>query len=183
MALMQGRSGAEYVELALDASGHVQVDVVSAPAADTELAAAVALNGTILKSVSAPVVGAALLVSDNTNLIQPLGDAANGLDVDVTRLPALEATTPTEYNVTLTNANTEYYQALPANTRRLCFRCRTGVVCRYAWVTGKVAGSTAPYQTLQASSEYAVDGVKLASSTLYFASATAGAVIELEVWA
>lgn len=55
---------------------------------DSEFPAAVALNGTILKSVSTPVVGAALLVSDNTNLIQPLGDAANGLDVDVTRLPA-----------------------------------------------------------------------------------------------
>lgn len=59
--------------------------------ADTELPAAAALNGTILKSVSTPVVGAALLVSDNTNFIQPLGDAANGLDVDVTRMAALIA--------------------------------------------------------------------------------------------
>lgn len=127
MALMQGRSGADYVELALDASGHPQVDLVSAG--------------------------------------------------------ALEATTPTEYNVTLTVANTEYGQALPANTRRLCFRCRAGVVCRYAWVTGKVAGPTAPYQTLQAGAEYSVDGVKLVAGTLYLASATAAAVIELEVWA
>jgi hypothetical protein len=59
--------------------------------ADTELPAAAALNGTILKSVSTPVMGAALLVSDNTNFIQPLGDAANGLDVDVTRMAALIA--------------------------------------------------------------------------------------------
>ena len=74
---------------------HVQLVAgsVSIGAVDTELPAASAINGTILKSVSAPVVGAALLVSDNTNLIQPLGDAANGLDVDVTRLPALAAGT------------------------------------------------------------------------------------------
>ncbi len=60
---------------------------------DTELPAAVALNSTIVKSVSSPVVGSALLVSDGTNFIQPLGDAANGLDVDVTRLPAIPAGT------------------------------------------------------------------------------------------
>jgi hypothetical protein len=74
--------------------GRLDVNLGAAPAtvtADTELPAAAALNGTIVKSVSAPVVGAALLVSDNTNLVQPLGDAANGLDVDVTRLPALVA--------------------------------------------------------------------------------------------
>jgi len=97
-------------------------------------------------------------------------------------LSALEATTPTEYNITLTDANTEYSQALPENTRRLCFRCRTGVQVRYAWVTGKVATPIAPYQTLVAGAEYALDGVKLAA-TLYWASATAGAVIECEVFA
>ena len=58
---------------------------------NTELPAASALNGTLAKGSSAPVVGAALLVSDNTNFIQPLGDATNGLDVDVTRMAALIA--------------------------------------------------------------------------------------------
>lgn len=127
MALMQGRAGVEYVEVAVDAAGHLQADLTSAD--------------------------------------------------------ALEATTPTVYNVTLTNANTEYSQALAANTRRLCFRCRSGVACRYAWVTGKVAGPTAPYQTLQAGAEYALDGVKLAATTLHLASATAGVIVEVEVWA
>ncbi len=75
---------------ALAAGGGLKIEGVAGGVtvpvtADTELPAASAINGTILKSVSAPVVGAALLVSDNTNLIQPLGDAANGLDVDVTR--------------------------------------------------------------------------------------------------
>lgn len=37
---------------------------------DTELPAASALNGTIVKSVSAPVVGAATMYSDGTNLVE-----------------------------------------------------------------------------------------------------------------
>ena len=102
--------------------------------------------------------------------------------VDIGTVGALEAATPTEYNVTLTNANTEYSQALPANTRALCFRCRTGVQVRYAWVTGKVAAPTANYQTLVAGAEYVRTGVKLAAATLYWASATAGAIVELECW-
>jgi len=112
-----------------------------------------------------------------------IGSSLYAVATAVDALGALEATTPTEYNITLTNANTEYSQALPANTRRLCFRCRTGVQVRYAWATGKVAGSTAPYQSLAAGAEYALDGVKLAAATLHFASATAGSVIELEAWA
>jgi hypothetical protein len=67
------------------------VAVTGTVTADTELPAAAALSGTIAKGVVTPVIGAALLVSDNTNFIQPLGDAAYGLDVDVTRLSALVA--------------------------------------------------------------------------------------------
>lgn len=93
-----------------------------------------------------------------------------------------ECTTVTEYNLTLTGANTEYSQALPAGTRKVCFRCRTAYDVRYAWVTGKVAAPAAPYQTLRASAEYAMDGIKLASATIYFASATAGVVMEIEAW-
>lgn len=96
---------------------------------------------------------------------------------------ALEAGTPTEYNITLTNANTEYGQALPANTLRLAVRCRSGAQVRYAWTTGKVATPTAPYQTLQAGAEYVLEGVKLASATLYLASAAAGSIVEMEAWA
>jgi hypothetical protein len=110
-------------------------------------------------------------------------DASGHLQADLASMDALEATAPAVYNIALTNANTEYGQVLPENTRRLCFRCRTGVQIRYAWVTGKVAGSTAPYQTLGAGAEYALDGVKLAAMTLFFASSTAGVDVELEVFA
>jgi len=106
--------------------------------------------------------------------------AANPATVDSADIP----TTPNEYNVTLTNADTEYSQALPANCRKLIFRCRTTTAdVRYAWATGKVATPTAPYQTLRASAEYAVDSVEMGSATIYFASATAGVVMEVEAWA
>lgn len=104
--------------------------------------------------------------------------------VDETAVVALEATTPTEYNITLTVANTEYSQVLPPNTRRLCFRCRgNSATIRYAWATGKVAGPAANYQSLQPGADYILDGVKLASKTLYFASVSAGATVEMESWA
>jgi len=103
-------------------------------------------------------------------VVQPISDAA------------LDCATVAEYNVTLTNANTEYSQALPANCRKLILRCRTADTVRYAWATGKVATPTAPYQTLRASAEYALDGIKVASGIIYLASATAGVVVEMEAW-
>jgi len=45
-----------------------------------------------------------------------------------------------------------------------------------------VAAPTANYQTLVAGAEYVRTGVKLAAATLYWASATAGAIVELECW-
>jgi hypothetical protein len=95
---------------------------------------------------------------------------------------AQECATVAEYNVALAVINTEYAQALPANARKVIFRCRTADAVRYAWVTGKVATPVAPYQTLKANADYSVEGIKVASSTLYFASALAGVVMEVEVW-
>lgn len=92
-------------------------------------------------------------------------------------------TAPNEYNVALANANTEYSQALPATCRAVAFRCRNGAAdVRYAWATGKVAGPTAPYQQLAANAEYFKDTIEAASKTLYFASGTAGVVVEMEAW-
>ena len=107
---------------------------------------------------------------DGSGMALPISDAA------------LDCATVAEYNVMLTNANTEYSQALPANCRKLILRCRTADTVRYAWATGKVATPTAPYQTLRASAEYALDGIKVASGIIYLASATAGVVVEMEAW-
>ena len=90
--------------------------------------------------------------------------------------------TPTAYNVTLTVADTEYSQALTANTREFRFRGRTLYDVRYSFSTGKVATPTAPYLTLPAGSDYWSDNLNLASTTLYLASSQADVVIEIEEW-
>lgn len=116
----------------------------------------------------------ALVVTQNS---QPL---PTGASTSANQQPP--STTPTVYNVTLTLANTEYSQALPANTREFRFRCRTIYDVRYAFVTGKVATPTTPYLTLHAGLDYFSDYNNLTSQTLYLASATAGVVVEVEVW-
>ena len=93
-----------------------------------------------------------------------------------------EQDTVTIYNVTLTNADTEYSQALPADTRAFEFQCRTAYDIRYAWVTGKVATPTAPYQTLKAGAVKYKENVNLATATLYLASDQAGVIVEIEAW-
>ena len=92
------------------------------------------------------------------------------------------ATTPTIYNVTLTNANTEYSQALSANTKKFSIHLRDFSAFRFAYVTGKVAAPTAPYQTIPAGGEKAEELIQPAALTLYFASSDAGKIAEIEAW-
>ncbi len=93
--------------------------------------------------------------------------------------------TPTPYNVTCTNADTEYNQALPANCRGFEFQARTEATIRFAFVTGKVAASTAPFMTLKAGDYYTSPAINQGASpsTLYVASPTAGTVVEILAWA
>ena len=92
-------------------------------------------------------------------------------------------TTSTVYNTTLTNADTEYSQALPANTRQFRFKCRDSFDVRYAFATGKVATPTSPWLTLPADCNYSADNTNLAATTLYLAADQAGVIVELETWA
>ena len=91
---------------------------------------------------------------------------------------------PTVYNVTLTNANTEYSQAMVANCRRFEFHTRTDVVIRFAFVTGKVAVPTVPWMTLKSGVAYDSGMISqgAAPSTIYLASATAGTIVEIISW-
>ena len=89
---------------------------------------------------------------------------------------------PTVYNVTLTDADTEYSQALPSSTREIRFRCRTLYDVRFAWAADKVATPTAPYLTLPAGCDYHSDNDDLTGESLYLASSEAGVVVEIEVW-
>lgn len=90
---------------------------------------------------------------------------------------------PTLYAITLTSADTEYSQALPAGLRALSFKARTSVAIRWAFATGKVATPTDPYETLAAGQTYFKEGIVGAAVTLYLASSTAGTVVEVEAWA
>jgi len=99
-------------------------------------------------------------------------------------IKAVEETpnTPTIYNVTMTNLNTEYSQALPANCRKFIIHTRDGTAFRLAFVTGKVATPTAPYWSNPSNADYWEESLKISSLTLYFACAVAGKVIEIIAW-
>jgi hypothetical protein len=90
--------------------------------------------------------------------------------------------TPTIYNVTMTNADTEYSQLLPANTKRFSIKTRDGTAFRTAFVTGKVAAPTAPYQTVPANWHYWEDLLYVTGLTLYFGCGVAGKIVEITVW-
>lgn len=116
---------------------------------------------------------------------------SGGAEIDPRQIRALTSsdvvdlaysTTPAIYNMTMTNANTEYSQALPANTRKFTIHTRDETAFRLAFVTGKVATPTAPYLTIPANKVYYEDFVNLTSKTLYFASGSAGKIIEIVAW-
>lgn len=135
-------------------------------------------NQSLIEATSATGQTARAVVNpDGTNIGSAL---STGAATSANQQPPV--TTPTIYNITLTLANTEYTQALPANTREFRFICRTLYDVRFAWVTGKVATPIAPYLTLPAGADYYSDNDNLASQTLYLASSTAGVIVELECW-
>lgn len=115
----------------------------------------------------------------------------NGTAIDGKQLVSLredttgivkEATARTVYNVTMTNADTEYEQALSANTKKFLIQTRDGTAFRLAFVTGKVATPTAPYFTVRANNAYWEDLIKPSTLTLFFACASAAKIIEIIEW-
>jgi len=92
------------------------------------------------------------------------------------------AATPTLVNVTLTVANTEYSFLMPNGTQMVEFQARTAADVRFAFATGHVAGPVAPYHTLKASDYYSSPPVNMTGQTVYFASTTAGTVVEIIAW-
>lgn len=90
---------------------------------------------------------------------------------------------PTSYNVTMTLADTQYSQVLPAGLKRVQLRCIDGTAMRYAYATGTVAAPTAPYHVLPANGVYwdELDG-QATQLTLYVACGSAGKVAEILAW-
>lgn len=95
-----------------------------------------------------------------------------------------EGLTPVVYNVTMTSADTEYSQALPANCRYFTISVQDGTTFRLAFVTGKVATPTAPWIQLLANQAYNSPEKMLLgpATTLYFACGSAGKKVQIIAW-
>ena len=96
--------------------------------------------------------------------------------------PINAAQTPTLYAISMTSADTEYSQLLPPGTMKLEFRCRGAYGIRYAFITGKVAGSTDPFKTLKSGEVKSESDLNLTGVMLYVACSTVSQKLELEVW-
>ena len=97
------------------------------------------------------------------------------------------AQTPFTHNVTMTLADTEYSQELPQWCKRFVVHTRDESEFRLAFLTGKVAIPTTPWITVPAGCRYEVDKIFTDAPTgsritLYFASDSAGKIIEISSW-
>lgn len=93
--------------------------------------------------------------------------------------------TPAIYNVAMTSADTEYYQALPAGCKAFSISVQGGAaadIFRVAYVAGKVATPTVPYLIFPGDVEYYEDNLNLTSQTLYLACDSAGKVAQIVAW-
>ena len=82
----------------------------------------------------------------------------------------------------MTLLDTQYSQALPTNTKKIEFRCRSANDIRYAFLTGKVAGPIDPYKSLTSGEVKSESNLNLTGIILYVACSVAGQIVELEVW-
>lgn len=86
----------------------------------------------------------------------------------------------------MTSANTEYSAALPLGIRAFRIHLRDWSAFQLAYVAGKVATPTEPYQSVPANGEKYEDWLETRQLneqiTLYFASSVAAKTAEIEVW-
>lgn len=146
------------------------------------LTTAVSTLTSILSTVGSLVLAAGSAVIGKVRLVTASGDEVTDDTDDAIRVKPVDATASYVYNTTMTSANTEYSQALPANTKKFTVKLRDGTSFRLAFVTGKVATPTEPYLTINDGFGYSEDNVNLTSITLYFASAVAAKTAEIVAW-
>ena len=119
-------------------------------------------------------------IGPGDNIVTILGNILTAIG-----LLAMVPTTPTIYNSSLLLADTEYSQALSANTKKFSVSIidgQAGDNFRIAYVTGKVATPTAPYLKYEQNIEFYQDNIEAAALTLYLASSKAGVVAQIEEW-
>ena len=84
------------------------------------------------------------------------------------------------YNVAITDADTEYSQALPKGTKKVLLKLRSGVAALKLAYTVNESGTN--YITIPVGSTKYLEGVWLSNFTLYFQSPNAAQVLEVEIW-
>jgi hypothetical protein len=85
---------------------------------------------------------------------------------------------PTIYNVPMATANTEYSQALPANTRQFIIRSRTRGRLKISYTLNE---SGTKYVTIQRGNVFSDENIDF-SGTLYFQSSNSSDVAEIRCW-
>jgi len=83
------------------------------------------------------------------------------------------------FNKTMTDANTEYSQELPAGSVRFGVKCRGAYDMKLAFVSTE---SGTNYVTIPANAEYEDAAVRLKGKTVYFQCVAAGQVAEISCW-
>ena len=102
---------------------------------------------------------------------------ATGEYIDV--IESNPATTIIIYNKTLTSADTEYSQALPASTKQFFIKLRSqSASCRLAFTSGQ-ATAIGTHIKIPANGFISPSGLNLASTTLYIESPSSGKVAEI----
>lgn len=126
--------------------------------------------------------GTSLTPRDISGDLAKLDLALTDLRDAITAALVNKATTPVIYNVAMTDANGEYSQVLPANTKKYTIQTRDGTAFRMAFVTGKVATPTEPYFSIDTDGFHHEDLIEPAALTLFFACGEAAKVIEIIAW-
>lgn len=90
------------------------------------------------------------------------------------------ALTPIIYNISMTNANQEYSQILPNNTRIIDIKLRAlNALLKISFVVGE---SGTKYITIPFGASFHLEGIKLSGATIYVQSPVASQVLEIICW-
>ena len=87
-----------------------------------------------------------------------------------------------DYQIAITTQDTEYSLALPDQVKAIEIQCRDAADIRVSFTSGKVAGSTSPFQTIKSGTKYVKEHLYLNQHTLYVAAAAGSKVVEVRVW-
>lgn len=92
------------------------------------------------------------------------------------------ADTVTDYQIAIASQDTEYPLAIPGGAKAIEIQCRDSTDIRCSFVTGKVATSASPFQTIKGGARYVKEHLYLNQQTLYVAAAAGSKVVEVRVW-